>query len=380
MNEISLEKWIGLENVLSWDFSSHSELVVNVSRDARFKLLAEGTFIAALQTLRCACHVLQVRLGFPIRRPMDGPSDFAIPDILNCLGGAALIQSADQITDSEGYDVTEAFTEMLWNAHMIRGQGAVGDGKKQSIISRFPGASVPRCLRHDSEVAIPSRLQFEELLRRLGKGLGATGFKSTDSFLDSITEDELSGFLFEAFRNVIEHNTEKIQPGVWGIVVDKLVLPAGENFRNREQVPAFLHDYLSKAIGSEPTKKGAFLLAVTVSDYGHGIQHTLPSKPEEKSWERLVRAFTRGVSRKPKSGSPDWGQGLPNILQTIGHLKALFFIRSAEEAALADGTTGRPELARVTGEGKTNSAVRGTALTVVWIVGDDNPDQATFDF
>lgn len=382
MNEIRLKKWIGLDEVLNWDYSETEEVKFIVIRESRFKLLAEGTFIAAIQALRRRTKKLSVHFTFEVTPLLAKPTNTALPDFLNTLGGLALIQCADLITDSKGADITLELIDALWEKYLLPKEGVIGDGKKQSLVSRFPGAPVPKCLRQKIQVKIPARLQFEQFLRKLGKRLGAVAANSNASFLDSVTEDELSGFLFEAFRNVIEHNTVGIVPGVWGIVVEKVLITIREEISERGQIPELLRDYLKHAIEKKGSKRDTFVLAVTVADYGKGIQHTLPRKEgtEEDSWECLMRAFQRGVSRKPKSGSPDWGQGLPNILETIGHLKALLFLRSAEEAAIVDGKTGAPSWKRVTDKGTACKDVAGTSLTIMWIVSGDDPDQATFKF
>lgn len=381
MNEIVLNQWTGLEEIVGWNYSDADEVRVTVRRDASFKLMGEGTFIAAIQALKRASTKLNVHFSFDLSAALATPADNSHwPDILGSLGGIALVQIADQITDSSNREITSHLVNAIWENRVIPGSGMIGDGKKRSIICRFPGNPVPRCLRQSNEVKVPQRLQFEELLRRLGKELGATGMKATGSFLDSKTEDELSGFLFEAFRNVIEHNSD-VPFGVWGVTVEKILITDRENIRSRAQIPSLVYEFLDREIANRSGKKSGFLLSVTISDYGPGIQHTLPPRSNtESEWDRMMRAFDKGVSRKPKSGSPYWGQGLPNILDTISHLKALLFIRSAEESALTDGGSDTREWVRITEHGTTCAAVLGTSLSALWIVRDDNPDQATFDF
>lgn len=382
MKEIVLSQWTGIEEIIGWDYMETDEVKVTVKRDASFKLMAEGTFVAAVQAIKIRSRNLSIHFLFDLADAIASPSDDSLwPDILNGLGGIALIQIADKITDSSNRDITSDLVTAIWENRVIPAGGMIGDGKKRSIVCRFPGNPVPRCLRQSSEVKVPQRLQFEDLLRKLGKELGATGMKSTGSFLDSMTEDELSGFLFESFRNVIEHNVD-VPLGVWGVTVEKVVITEREDIRSRGQISPLVYGYLDREIATRSGKQRGFLLSVTISDYGPGIQHTLPTPPDadESGWDRMMRAFEKGVSRKPKSGSPDWGQGLPNILDTIRQLKAILFVRSAEEAALLDGGAAKPEWIRVTEKGVASAAVAGTSLSAMWIIRDDNPDQSTFDF
>ena len=382
MKEIVINQWTGLEDIIGWDYMETDEVRVTVKRDASFKLMAEGTFVAAVQAIKMRSRKLSIHFLLDLKNAIASPSDDSLwPDFLNSLGGLALIQIADKITDSSNRDITSDLVTAIWENRVIPARGMIGDGKKRSIVCRFPGNPVPRCLRQSSEVKVPQRLQFEELLRKLGKDLGATGMKSTDSFLDSLTEDELSGFLFESFRNVMEHNVD-VPLGVWGVTVEKVVITEREDIRSRGQIPPLVYDYLDREIATRSGKKRGFLLSVTIADYGPGIQHTLPILPDadESGWERMKRAFEKGVSRKPKSGSPDWGQGLPNILDTVKQLKAILFVRSAEEAAIIDGGLDNREWIRVSERGAASAIVAGTSLSAIWIVRDDNPDQSTFDF
>lgn len=381
MAEIEIKKWTTLADILSWDCGEGDQVSIRVFRDASFELFAEGALIAALQALRAKAASIKVSLNYDMAKVLASPSDDSLwPDVLNGLGGAALVHSADQITDPSGEDLTERIKEISWIERIVKHDGVIGDGKKQSIICRNPGTPVPRCLREGAEVTIPTRLKFERLLRKLGVGLGAANIRTENRFLDSATEDELSGFLFEAFRNAIEHRPDKCPPGVWGVTIEKLAVGNESEIESRAQIPKILHSHLKTAWSEGRRSKSMFVLCVTVCDYGPGIQNTLPPLEGESQKNRLLRAFRRGVSRKPKSGSPDWGQGLPNILDTAKALKALLFVRSAGEVALADGGSTDPSWTSLSGPGMSADHIAGTSLTVTWAVTNENPDQATFDF
>lgn len=381
MNEIVLSQWTSLEDILAWNLVS-SETRLTVRRDASFKLFGEGAFVAALHAIRVRSSHILVHFPFDLTEAIATPQETTLwPDILSSLAGVALLQIADAITDRAGREITAELVKAIWEERVIPGSGVIGDGKKKSIICRFPGNSVPKCLRQSNSIRVPQRLQFEDLLRKLGGELGATGALSKAVFLDSRTEDELSGFLFEAFRNVLEHNGD-VPDGVWGITIEKIIITNREDIRSRAQIPSLAYDYLERELGTGVGRRGGFLLNVTISDFGRGIQNTLPLIPghDESGWQRLLRAFEKGVSRKPKSGSPDWGQGLPNILETIRHLRALLFVRSADEAALSDGSAGAREWVRVTDRVLASDSVPGTSLSALWVVRDETPDQTTFGF
>lgn len=381
MPELILKKWTKRADILLWGCGQGEQVSIRLFRDASFELYAEATFIAVLQALRMRAGSIQVYLNFDINAALEAPGiDSRWPDFLNGLAGAALVQSADRIIAPSGEDITHRLLDIAWGERIVKRDGVIGDGKKQSIVCRNPGTPVPRCLRDGIKVTIPTRLKFERLLRKLGKELGAGTMFSANRFLDTFTEDELSGFLFEAFRNAIEHRPENCLPGVWGVTIEKLVFSSDSEIKSRGQVPQILQSYLECSWKGRRRSTGMFMLCVTVCDYGPGIQNTLPPLEGESDWDRLLRAFRRGVSRKAKSGSPDWGQGLPNILDTAKALKALLFVRSAGEAAVADGGSSDPKWTKLSGPGVTATHVAGTSLSVTWVLSNENPDQATFEF
>jgi len=376
MKEIKIEKWTRAEDILGWAYGSTEDIVIIITQNSSFELLAEGIFIAALHSLKNRPGALSARLKFDTTALLKSPSTENWPEFLSSLAGVALVQCAQQIIDANDTNVTNKLIDALWEDYVLPNAGVIGYGKKQSIVCRFPGTPIPKCLRQRSPNNTPSRLQFTQLLRKLGKDIGS----GTRHYLASTTEGELTSFLFEAFRNVLEHNTTTT-PGIWGIVVEKVLLANSDEIDSRKQIPKLLQNHLQRAAKKLGADRNTLVLSVTVADYGPGIQHTLPRISEtESSWDCLMRAFERGISRKPKSGSPEWGQGLPNILNTISHLKAVLFLRTAEIAAIADGTTGTPSWERVTEKKFCSNEIAGTSLTVTWVLGRENPDQGTFDF
>lgn len=338
--------------------------------------------LAAIQAIRNNAESLIIRLTFdPNTFIQADATESRYPDPFYSIAILGLVLVADQVFDSAGTEIKAPLSKTLWEDIILSNDGLIGDGKKQSIVCRFPGTSVPRCLRESSEIRIPSRIQFDTLLRSIFIAMGATMSNASQRrLLDSVAERELSSILFEAFRNAIEHNDESITLGIWGIIIEKVIITPNDIISLRKQIPHILQDYVDREIAREDQKRSHALISVTIADYGPGIQNTLPQEGNETNVARLIRAFDRGVSRKPKSGSPDWGQGLPNIVESAKALNALLFVRSDQESLLLDGGTVQPTWIRTSASYATNKQIAGTSLTATWIVRQKNPDQGYFEF
>ena len=145
------------------------------------------------------------------------------------------------------------------------------------------------------------------------------------------------------------------------------MLQQSDDLLRRSQIPDFVRNFVARRF----QKRGSLWICVTVADYGTGIQNTLPPLPEESDWARLIRAFERGTSRKPKSGSPNRGQGLPNILDAAARLGACIFVNSAGLAALNEVDSPQSAWSQVA----IPAGLRGTSISVFWPVSNESPDQ-----
>jgi hypothetical protein len=167
---------------------------------------------------------------------------------------------------------------------------------------------------------------------------------------------------------VIDHATPESE-GIWGVSIEKLVIHGAEDLTRRRQIPEFARKFVERRF----RRRGGLWISVTVADYGLGIQHTLPPLQDETEWLRFLRAFERGTSRKPKSGSPNRGQGLPNILDAARRLAACIFVNSSGLAAFYDASEPTSKWQQI----GIPSGLRGTSVSVFWPVTDESPDQGT---
>ena len=152
-------------------------------------------------------------------------------------------------------------------------------------------------------------------------------------------------------------------------MIEKLLLQANDEVAQRKQIPEITRKFIERPF----QKRSGFWIRVTVADYGLGIQNTLPPLQEETDWSRLRKAFERGTSRKPKSGSPNRGQGLPNIIDEARRLSACIFVNSTGLAALYDASLPQSAWSQVA----IPSGLRGTSMSIFWPVTSESPDQQT---
>lgn len=360
--QFRIPEWASIEDVAKWDCHSGDEVEFRIKRESGFKLLTTGAAISAVRRVRSKASNITIRCEFSF--PAGEIHALAMqqwPDFFLTLGGVALLDAANHVVDAAGTDLSATAFDAMWLQILLKSGGVVGDGKSQSLVSREFDSPIPEAVRSSETNRLPSRREFELVLGKIGEGLGAG-----KRFFGSMTEAAISGFLFEAFRNSIEHAIPDSK-GIWGVSVEKIVLQQSDDLLRRSQIPDFVRNFVARRF----QKRGSLWICVTVADYGTGIQNTLPPLPEESDWVRLIRAFERGTSRKPKSGSPNRGQGLPNILDAAARLGACIFVNSAGLAALNEVDSPQSAWSQVV----IPAGLRGTSMSVFWPVSNESPDQ-----
>lgn len=363
---IRIPDWASIDDACLWDCQTGDEVEFRIKRESGVKLFASGAVIAAIHRIRAKASVVTIRCEFAF--PTDAIRSWSMhqwPGFFLSLAGVALLNSASYVLDSSGADLSSTVFDAMWQQILTRTGGIVGDGKNQALVSREFDSPIPEAVRSSETNSLPSRREFEQVLGKLGQGLGAG-----KTFFGSSTEAAISSFLFEAFRNSIEHAIPDSE-GIWGVLIEKVMLQSTDDIARRGQIPEFVRDFVAKRF----RKKGSFWICVTVADFGSGIQNTLPPLNGESDWTRFMRAFERGVSRKPTSGSPNRGQGLANTIDAAARLGGCIFVNSAGIAALNEADRSKPAWSQIA----ISPGLCGTSVSVFWPVSAENPDQETLN-
>jgi anti-sigma regulatory factor (Ser/Thr protein kinase) len=361
--QIRIPAWASIEDVAQWNCEANDEVEFQVKRESGFKLFTTGAAISALQRIRSKASSITIHTKFAFPANIRTVSVNEWPSFFRTLVGVALLYAANRVIDVTGTDLSSVAFDVAWRQLILKTGGVIGDGQSQNLVCREFDSPIPEAVRASETNKIPSRKQFESVVAKLGGELVAG-----KSFFSSIAEAEVSGFLFETFRNAIEH-AQPNQEGIWGISIEKLALQTRDEVVRREQIPDILREFVERRF----EKRGGLWICVTVADYGLGIQNTLPPLHDEAEWPQLLRAFERGTSRKPKSGSPNRGQGLPNVIDEARRLRACIFVNSTGLAALFDTTVVHSEWSQIA----IPSGLRGTSISVFWPVTSLSPDQLT---
>jgi hypothetical protein len=361
--QFRIPEWASIADVAQWDCEPGDEVEFRVKRESGFKLFTTGAAISAVHRIRSKASSITIRSEFSFPTDIRTAAVNQWPSLFLTLGGIALLHAANRVIDAAGTDLSSVAFDVAWRQLILKAGGIIGDGKSQNLVCREFDSPIPEAVRSTEINKIPSRKEFELVLAKLGGELGAG-----KRFFGSITEAGISGFLFEAFRNTIEH-AQPDQEGIWGISIEKLLLQANDEVVQRGQIPDILKEFVDRRF----QKRSGFWICVTVADYGLGIQNTLPPLQDEAEWRRLLRAFERGTSRKPKSGSPNRGQGLPNIIDEARRLSACIFVNSTGLAALYDASVAQSAWLQIA----VPSGLRGTSISIFWPVTGGSPDQQT---
>ncbi len=326
---IRLSQKISMVDVLNWDLSN--DVVFEISRSAGFEVGVQGV---ALSILRNVCSnentlVLECEFDEPTTSETVDNTIFSTPF------GYSLARLASGINFAKSA-MSPGFKALLASIYSKRG-GELGDGKQCSLVCVDPRFSLPPVLRkytdRDNLSEFPAPSSFSAELRRMSVGMGFS------NLLNSITETSLISYVYEVFRNSLEH-------GVAGgptrstraLILEKIVMQGAASASR--QISSELRGYLSRVSDKGGSETGLGVICITVADQGTGIQTTLPQANDlETVEERFVRAFAVGESRKPK-GLVSRGLGLPNAVTAAHKLGAMIQITSGELTCTHDFSIG----------------------------------------
>lgn len=292
----------------------------HITHESSFGLLVEGTAIAAYQVLRQASEEIVVRIPFSSENLENVYGYVKNSKVLYTLFGLNLISSCDQVLDTSGRPLKDLVVDFMHTA--LRPMDLLVKGEKTWVASRWPGPRIPGCLALGGKQSVPDPQTIASLLYRLR-------FRQKEAFEGTWTHHQRPAisYVYEAFRNLIEHAT-LTQKGYSGILIERVGIDeAGDVDQYTKQISR-LGDYLKSFASSEAGYQSAELTAITVADYGIGIQRSLPPIAGETETETFRRAFRPGVSSKPKSGAPNYGQGLAEIMRASRKLQAFLVVRS----------------------------------------------------
>jgi anti-sigma regulatory factor (Ser/Thr protein kinase) len=173
----------------------------------------------------------------------------------------------------------------------------------------------------DESGSYPTPFGFSQVLARQAEKIGLSGG------FGSSKERSLIEFLYETFRNSIEHgyhDPASFPRSTRAVIIEKLpapdeqALPGGMSYE--------VGSYLRRMLSSSSHELGFGFVSISVVDQGFGIQNTMPRLDSEEDKDVFCRAFRRGESRKP-NGFVKRGLGLDNALAAAMSIGA--FVRIA---------------------------------------------------
>lgn len=338
-------------------------------KDFGFSLFAEGVALGILRGYASANRPYELSLSFPFTSA--APDSVMDETPLGSLFGLSAAYGAHRVIDSRGVEVQTQLLEALWSS-VQRGGGEVGDGKRRYLVFRDPDYSVPHCLRHSSAKSFPIPSEFELLIRQMClklTGQGTAGLPSSESSV--IT------FLYEAVRNSHEHGrydkNGQLIPGIRGVIAEKYIFESAGSMMKRKDLPDAIKGYLARLWQAKPGSSSGehrkrMFFSFTVSDFGQGIQNTLPAVVNESSWVRLNRAFSPGESRKPHGDDLNRGLGLAKVWRAAARLKAFLFVSSADLMGYKDFSGETAVTGPLLEKAGSTPGRLGTSITLLWPV------------
>ena len=290
---------------------------------------------------------------------------------LRSLFGLCLAYDAVSVVGKNGDDIKKDVLSALWKELQDQ-KGEFGDEEHRYVVFREPDTPIPACLGKTVPGKFPSRSSFGSFLSRSADAIGVT-------IRQSPTEDQITTFLYEAARNSHEHGrlgpTNEGLIGFRGIIGSRFLQSDLTESDGFPCVYVALREFERRLV--RLGGKSTVLLAYTVTDFGRGIQHTLPAKATAETPEqRFIRAFRSGESRKARGTATSVGEGLDKVLSACRALGAFVFVHSAGLLAFADfSDSGDGSMEQVLQKSiQASTTDIGTAVTVIWPK-QPNPDQ-----
>lgn len=365
MSTVRLQGLTHLGDIAFWS-TGDFPLQFRLSSSFRFDPLAEGLASIKLMELRSKGGFV-VHFDFPWQ-PSDGVKSLGS---LRSLFGLCLAYEAIGVFGKNGEKIKESVLSALWR-DLQENKGEFVDGERHYVVFREPDTPVPACLGKTVPGKFPSRSSFGSFLSRSADTIRMT-------IRHSPTEDQITTFLYEAAYNSHEHGrlgtTTEGLIGFRGIIGSRIFQSDLLDRNGFPLVYAALSAFEKRL--DRLNGKSTPLLAYTVTDFGRGIQNTLPPKDlHETAEQRLIRAFKSGESRKAHGTASAVGEGLDKMLSACYTLGAFVFVHSAGFLAFADFSDSRKvSMDQILKENIHPSASDiGTAVTVIWPK-QPNPDQ-----
>jgi hypothetical protein len=354
-----LSEFTSLDDVAEWTATDPpDEIELKITATSGFAPTVEGVALGALQQLA-------QRAALTTECSVDPAK---APKLFESLFGLSLALTSRAITALEGKDQKTATADRLWRA-VLQARGQIGTGNHVSIVFRDPDYWMPQCLR-SPEGLFPKRDLFRSALAKAAAGMG---FQR--SF--SNTEEDVITFLYEATQNSHYHGRVgadgRAVAGVRGVLLDRVTINSQAELESRRDLSAFQRSYIRKAISA--SSGPSIFFAFTVADLGPGIHNTLPAAPDESNWDRLIRAFSAGESRKQRGVGLEAGQGLAKLHGSARRLGALLFVKSADLSGHIDFSIDCENYRMVQSDKRLGPI--GTSLTLMWPANRTGGDQAS---
>ena len=344
-----------------WPEKLHDDITFLVIQKSSFSILAEGVALGKLRDYECEEKKVFIEL-----HEKTGNKDIeelieSCP-IFNSIFGLELLRLSEGVLGSstEPRRLRDALGSTIWNK--IRNeQGRYADGHNAYFFS-CSGYDVPLCLRGDS-LNFP---RFDYFLSNCKEVIPK--LRGYEKFIDA-RETKLIEWLHSIAENAHEHGRfdgkkERGVTGYRGLILQKLIFWSDEDVSRRNDYPDLLRDYLERNRSLETV---TIFNVVTVCDAGLGVHKTLGADYdylEEKG--RLLKAFERGISRRPKNFIKEQGFGLDQSITAANSLDAFYFLCSANLVASIDFTKHKEIVSAQFDQIGLTRKKNGTSVSIVW--------------
>ena len=367
-----------IADVTSWAFSSQTQFQISESAD--FHPGAQGVGLSALRYF--VRRDMELVVNFEFSQPIS-PEDLQ-RSLIGTPFGYSIARLADRIYFGKVAELASPDFKKLLARSYKEQKGCLASGQTaRSLLAIDPQFQLPPCLEHSGKHHDAYFPQPSSLANELRKLVIQLGFNIV---LQSHQESPLIRFAYEVFRNSLEHGIPLAHGSESGdrsrsvrstrsLLLEKVSFRALEP--NSKIADASLKNYLARVAEDPRASDRTGILCLTIADQGDGIQSTLPILGEETDLQRLGRAFSEGVSRKPK-GEVERGLGLHAALISAFELGAMIQVFSDELFFSQDFSTGDqpyPGLNLSAGQSKETICRTGTCISIYIPEFLVNPDQ-----
>jgi len=323
--EVILGPNTSLADIASWPLEAVDDVQFHFTHDSSFGLLSEAAGVAAYQAIRKNSRRVVVKIKYTTVEIMNLESYIKRSRVLYSIFGLNLIRTCDKLIDSSGRDIKDVVNKIIREELQHDRDGTIMRGEKTWVVSQWPAPPIPKCLAITGEQRPPEPQDVSALLHQLRFRYEKDSRTAGGTW--NLNQRPVVSFVYETFRNIIEHARIE-DSGCCGILVERITIARAEDVARYVIDPSPLASYLKSFVGSDSGTRSVDFTGLTVFDYGAGIQNTLAGVPNESERQRVVRAFQKGVSSKPRSGTPYYGQGLTEVNLAANKLKAFVVVRS----------------------------------------------------